>query len=88
MVVTTTPNSMLEAFHDRMPVILAPEQRQAWLRDQPLTPENLSAFCRPYPVELMQEHRTDSKMSNSRYKGADALDPWRPDPGELLFAEH
>jgi putative SOS response-associated peptidase YedK len=86
MVVTTTPNSMLEAFHDRMPVILAPEMRKAWLGDQPLTPENLSLFCRPYPVELMQEHRTDSKMSNARYKAADALDPWKPDPGELLFS--
>ena len=87
MVVTTTPNAMLEPFHDRMPVILAPEVRQAWLSDQPLTAENLPGFCRPYPVELMQEHRTDAKMSSSRYKEADALAPWKPDPGELLLPD-
>lgn len=83
MVVTTTPNAILERFHNRMPVILALEVRKPWLAQTPLTPENLPVFCRPYPEGLMREHRTDSKMSNSRYKGADAIEPWRPDPGEL-----
>lgn len=86
MVVTTTPNSILEAFHDRMPVILSPEVTVDWLGRNPLTPENLSTFCRPYPAELMGEHRTDSRMSNSRYKAADAIEPWKPDAGELDFS--
>ena len=83
MVVTTGPNALLESFHDRMPVILSEDTRKPWLAPAPLTPENLPVFCRPYPVELMQEYRTDSKMSNSRYKGADAIEPWKPDPAEL-----
>lgn len=83
MVVTTTPNAILEPFHNRMPVILAPEVRKPWLTQTPLTPENLPGFCRPYPVELMQEYRTDSKMSNSRYKAPDAIEPWKPDSGEF-----
>lgn len=85
MVVTTTPNAMLDRFHDRMPVILPEDMRKPWLAPTPLTAENLPVLCRPYPVEMMQEYRTDSKMSNSRYKGADAIEPWRPDPGELAL---
>ena len=83
MVVTTTPNEMLASFHDRMPVILGDEVMEDWLGDAPLTTENLPRFCCPYPAALMRMHRTDSKMSNSRYKAADAIAPWQRDPGEF-----
>ncbi len=85
MVVTTTPNPMLAVMHDRMPVILAERVRKTWLAPTPLTPENLPEFCRPYPVEEMEQHRTDSRMSSSRYKAADAIAPWQRDPGEFDF---
>ncbi len=85
MVVTTTPNSMLEAFNDRMPVILQDDVRQEWMSDAALTEENLPRICRPFPAEGMQEYRTDSKMSNSRYKGTDATEPWRSPAGEFDF---
>lgn len=83
MIVTTEPNELLVPFHNRMPVILPFDVSKRWLSDVVLTPENLPEFCRPYPVADMEEYRTDSKMSNSRYKAADAIEPWKPDGDEL-----
>ena len=86
MVVTTTPNAVVAPVIERMPVILGEEVRTSWLGDTPLTPENLSVYCQPYPADQMQEYRTDSKMNHSGYKEADAIAPWKPDPGEFDFS--
>jgi len=83
MLVTTEPNSLLEAYHNRMPAILDRERAKAWLSDVPLTADNLRSLCVSYPAGLMEEYRVDSRMSNSRYKGDDAAEPWKPADGEL-----
>jgi len=86
LVVTTEPNELVAKYHNRMPVILQPEVHRAWLSTQQLTKENLSIYCRPYPAAEMEEYRTDTKMSNSRYKAPDAIAPWQPPSDELDFS--
>jgi len=73
--VTTTPNSLLQPIHDRMPVILGPNSGPAWLGDAPLDPNQLNRLCRPLPSEMMHSHRVDSKMNNSRYQAPDCVTP-------------
>lgn len=39
--ITTEANSLMEPVHDRMPVVLQPEQYEAWLSTGPLSPDEL-----------------------------------------------
>ena len=52
-IVTTAANPLLAPIHDRMPVIVAPEDYAAWLGEQATTPETLRALLRPFPAERM-----------------------------------
>ena len=50
---TTTPNEVVSSIHDRMPVILKPEDYDRWLDPAMHKPEQLSALLRPYPSAEM-----------------------------------
>ena len=73
VIVTTAPNALLDAIHDRMPVILGPNSGPAWLGDEPLPDGRLSQLCRPLSADLMTGHRVDPRMNNVRYEAADAI---------------
>ena len=48
--ITTQPNEVMAPIHDRMPVIIAPEDYAAWLdRDA----REAMKYVRPYPAERM-----------------------------------
>lgn len=51
-ILTTTPNDLMAPIHDRMPVIVAPEDFAIWLDPGP-RPENGLHLLRPYPAEKM-----------------------------------
>jgi putative SOS response-associated peptidase YedK len=63
-VITTTPNPMVAAVHDRMPVILEPEHYSWWLEPERFEPQFLKTLLRPYPAEEMACSRV-SKLVNS-----------------------
>ena len=49
--ITTTPNELMEPIHDRMPVIVAPQDYAAWLdNDAP----DLMRYVRPFPAERIR----------------------------------
>jgi putative SOS response-associated peptidase YedK len=52
-IITTTPNKLMAAIHDRMPVIIEPEDESKWLQES--TPMNyVLAMLRSYPEEKME----------------------------------
>lgn len=51
--ITTRPNELVAPVHDRMPVIIAPQDWAAWLGEMPATEVQLQALMRPFPAELM-----------------------------------
>ena len=53
-IITTTPNPLLAAIHNRMPVILRKEDRAAWLDPGPSSPETLAHLLKPHPAEGMR----------------------------------
>ena len=63
-IITTEPNPMVAAVHNRMPVILGPEHYQWWLESERFEPQFLKTLLRPYPAEDMDCHRV-SKLVNS-----------------------
>ena len=44
---------MVSPVHERMPVILEPEEYGRWLDPQRRRPEEVSALLRPFPAERM-----------------------------------
>jgi putative SOS response-associated peptidase YedK len=52
-IVTTGPNELLESIHNRMPVIIKPEDRDHWLDPQEKDPVKLKSLLAPYPSEEM-----------------------------------
>lgn len=62
-ILTTTPNEICADVHDRMPVIVKPEDRDRWL-NMDIPPEDLIDIYRPFPEEGMIT-RPISKLVNS-----------------------
>ena len=51
-IITTEPNPMVAAVHNRIPVILGPEHYQWWLEPDRFEPEFLKTLLRPYPPKI------------------------------------
>lgn len=52
-IITTTPNALVAPVHDRMPVILRPEDEEEWLDLERQDLGHLGALLQPYPAEAM-----------------------------------
>lgn len=63
LILTTTPNSVVEEVHDRMPVILTRENEKKWL-DKYSSESELLAMLKPASSDLMQSY-TVSPLVNS-----------------------
>ncbi|MBN1548789.1 MAG: SOS response-associated peptidase, partial [Syntrophaceae bacterium] len=56
-IITTTPNDLIRAIHDRMPVIVSKGEEAIWLDPAVSDPERLLSMLRPYPPEAMVHHK-------------------------------
>ncbi|HRI44407.1 MAG TPA: SOS response-associated peptidase [Fimbriimonadaceae bacterium] len=66
-ILTTEANAAVAEIHDRMPVILDPEQFDAWLdRSTPL--DELTALLTPYDDEAVILRAVDPRVGNPRFK--------------------
>jgi putative SOS response-associated peptidase YedK len=52
-IITTTPNIELQPIHNRMPVILLPEDEDEWLNPDLTEPQDILPYLKPYPDELL-----------------------------------
>src|SRR5207302_11092084 len=51
--ITTDANELVQSIHDRMPVILAPEEYEVWLNPAD-EPRRLLSLLRPFPAAEME----------------------------------
>lgn len=65
-IITTSPNKVMEKIHDRMPVILHPEEFNAWLNPGHEDPNYLMDFLKPYPDDAMEEYIVSKACGNVR----------------------
>ncbi len=56
VILTTRPNEIVKPVHERMPVILKPEDFQTWLDPQEGSPEKFQSLLEPYPGGQMQSY--------------------------------
>lgn len=64
-VLTTGPNELMATIHDRMPVILRPEDFADWL-DPDSESDFLQALMRPYEAEEMEAYAVSKEVNNAR----------------------
>jgi putative SOS response-associated peptidase YedK len=74
---TTEANEVVQAAHDRMPVILPPEARKLWL--DPVCDLGVvqSLLC-PYPASAMQCRRVGAAVNSVRNEGPECLEAPAP----------
>ncbi len=73
-IITTSANGAMAPIHDRMPVILAPEDYARWL--DPATPaEALRELLRPCPDAWLQLAPVSTRVGNVRNDDPDLMEP-------------
>jgi len=73
-IITTEANSLVAEIHQRMPVILFPEDEKNWLT---LPPEDGLKLLTPYPTELMQAYPVSSRVNSPKNDSPDIIKPVR-----------
>lgn len=53
---TTTANDRIRSIHDRMPVILSPDDYDRWMDPAEQRPEAVAPLLRPYPSDAMEAY--------------------------------
>jgi putative SOS response-associated peptidase YedK len=75
-IITTVPNELCAAIHDRMPVILPREKWATWLGKHEADADELRwMILRPYPAALMRAYPVGLRVGNVRNNDAALLDP-------------
>lgn len=71
VIVTTTPNSVVEPIHNRMPVILPESAWEQWLDPEEHDVDALSKLLVPAPAELIEAYPVSTNVNNARNNGPD-----------------
>jgi putative SOS response-associated peptidase YedK len=73
-IIVTDANQIMRPIHDRMPVILAPEDWGAWLECDSKDAVGLQGLLKPYPEEGMTAWQVSTKVNSPRYDSVECLD--------------
>ena len=72
-ILTTEANEVLRPVHDRMPVILHPEDYKLWLVDDERKAELRLDLLRPFPAEEMLGYPVSTLVNSPRSQGTDLV---------------
>ncbi len=68
-ILTTSANTTMEPFHDRMPVILTPEHFDAWLDCTSGTSKFAESLLQPAPADQLEVVDVSRSLNNPRNEG-------------------
>lgn len=77
--VTTAANELMRPIHDRIPVLLRPDQFEPWLDPQVADAAGLAPLLQPPPAEELTASRVSRHVSNVRHEGPACLAPPEPE---------
>lgn len=72
-ILTTQPNELMTPIHNRMPVIVAPEDYSMWLDPGP-QPEDGLHLMRPYESEMMRAYAVSTVVNSPRNDSAACIE--------------
>src|SRR5215468_1846097 len=72
-IITTEPNELVRPVHNRMPVILRPENEEQWL-DASRSPFAIAkSLLKSYPEDLMGAHDVSLIVNSAKYDGPECI---------------
>ena len=74
-IVTTEANALVQPLHERMPVILKPENYERWLDRENQDVEGLKKLLNPYPMEEMATLRVSKEVNTPKNNYPELLQP-------------
>ncbi len=74
-VITTTPSADLEGIHDRMPVVLDPEDVTQWLDPADYGPDERALLLVPAPRGTLVHHPVGAAVGDVRHDGPELIEP-------------
>ena len=74
-IITTEANEVLKPVHDRMPVILKPENYDEWLDTNVKDTETLQELLKPYPAKEMDAHAVSRSVNIPDINSPDLIVP-------------
>jgi putative SOS response-associated peptidase YedK len=75
VIITTKPNSLMAPIHNRMPVILHPEDYDLWLDPAPRSPDSLQHLLDSYPAGEMTLHPVSTLVNSPANDRAECAAP-------------
>ena len=73
-ILTTGTNEILKPIHDRMPVIVAPQNYDLWLDVSIKSPETLNPILVPYNPEEMESYPVRSIVNDPSHEGVECIE--------------
>lgn len=73
-IITTTPNSLMADIHNRMPVILKPEDEASWLHRENDDVEQLTSLLLPYSANAMRAYPVSPLVGNVKNDTAECIE--------------
>jgi putative SOS response-associated peptidase YedK len=80
--ITTPPNELAARIHDRMPLVIAPEDYAAWLDPQNRDIAQLKALVRPYPGVRMRARPVSPRVSAPENDDPALIEPLAGGPAQ------
>jgi len=74
-IITTEANELVEPVHERMPVILKPENYDEWLDETRKQTNNLQNLLVPYPSTGMASYAVSLSVNSPRFDSAEMIAP-------------
>ncbi len=82
-IITTEPNELLRQVHNRMPVILRPQDYDRWLDPEARDVAQLTGLLTPYPAEEMSYYPVSRYVNSPDHEGPECISPVQlPGTGE------
>lgn len=73
-IITTQPNNVLAPIHNRMPVVLEPEEEDVWL-DQSMPENTLVRFLKPFDSQQMEIYPVSNEVNKPENDNENIIKP-------------
>ena len=74
-IITTDANELMQGIHNRMPVILAPDDYAVWLDPANQATEKLKVLLKPSPAKLMAAHPVSTRVNTPKNDEPALIEP-------------
>jgi putative SOS response-associated peptidase YedK len=86
-VITGQPNALVRHIHDRMPVILKPEDYEKWLDPELKDSAVLEAMLKPYPAEEMEANPVSTRVNKPTEDSPECIESMTDPPPAAVEAK-